>query len=205
MKINKTRILLKLEKFFKEQIWQHIIVIAFICFCAWLHNKPFEAIMFCISHLVVRVRFDKQYHCGTTAVCLVTTLGVCYIGISQVLPTSISLLSAIPMAFVICWIGYLAQYKIDLLKYNNSLENELDELTRKLNEFERINLYKMSEDELRAYGASKMLSEIQQDVLVLRVKEHLKISEICKYRNYGRSTIKYHIAEISKKLNIGKI
>ena len=205
MKINKIAFKLKIEKFFKEQLWQHIIVVAFVCFCAWLFNKPFEAIMFCIAHLVIRPRFDKQFHCGTTTLCLITTLGIGYLGISRSLPVSISLLSAIPVAFVVCWVGYLAQYKIDLLKYSHSLEAQIDDITAKIKEFQQIDLYKMSEDDLRAYGASKMLSEVQQDILVMRVLEHLKISEICKYCNYGRSTIKYHIAEIKKKLNIGQV
>lgn len=39
----------------------------------------------------------------------------------------------------------------------------------------------------------------------MRVIEHLKISEICRYRNYGRSTIKYHIAQIKQKLDIETI
>lgn len=63
----------------------------------------------------------------------------------------------------------------------------------------------MEEKELRNYGASNKLSEIQQDILVMRVIEHLKISEICKYRNYSRTTIKYHISQIKYKLNIDEI
>lgn len=205
MKINKIEFELKIEKFFKEQLWQHIIVVAFVCFCAWLFNKPFEAILFSISHLVIRPKFDSQYHCGKTATCLMTTCGVAYLGISKTLPMSISLLSAIPVSFVICWVGYLVQYRIDLINENKILEKELDTLTAKLNELGNLDLYKMTEKELREYGASKQLSEIQQDILVMRVLEHLKISEICKYRNYGRTTIKYHIAEIKKKLKVEKI
>ena len=72
-------------------------------------------------------------------------------------------------------------------------------------EYEHIDLYKMNENDSRQYGASKGLSELQQDIIVMRVIEHLKISEICCYRNYGRSTIKYHIAQIKQKLDIETI
>jgi DNA-binding CsgD family transcriptional regulator len=60
----------------------------------------------------------------------------------------------------------------------------------------------MSKEELRQHGASKGLTEIQQDILVHRIIDNLKISEICDYRKYGRTTIKYHIGEIKKKLNL---
>ena len=60
----------------------------------------------------------------------------------------------------------------------------------------------MSETELRIFGASKFLSSVQQDILVDRIIYNLKISQICKLRNYSRSTIKYHISEIKNKLSI---
>jgi DNA-directed RNA polymerase specialized sigma24 family protein len=120
-------------------------------------------------------------------------------------PLALSLLSTIPICFIICWVGYIVQDRIDQMTNNKYLQNEIDSLLIKVKEYENIDLYKMTETELRQYGASKMLSEVQQDILVMRVLEHLKISEICKYRNYGRTTIKYHMAEIKRKLNIGQI
>lgn len=80
-----------------------------------------------------------------------------------------------------------------------------DELVETLKETEQTDIYKMTKDQLRSYGASKGLSELQQDILVFRVQDHLRISEICEYKNYGRSTIKYHINQIKKKLKIDKI
>ena len=35
-----------------------------------------------------------------------------------------------------------------------------------------------------------------------RVSDVIKISEICKYANYGRTTIKYHLGQIKRKLNL---
>lgn len=198
----KTKIKLKLEKFFKEQLWQHILVIAFVFACAFITDKYIEAILFCISHTVIRMFFDKQYHAGTTFICLMITLTVAFFGIAYTLPLSISLLSTIPMCFFIAWIGYVCQDRVDQYVFCSKLQDELDNLTFRLQIFKRIDVYQMSEENLRNYGASRQLSEIQQDILVMRIKEHLKISEICKYRNYGRTTIKYHIAQIKKKLEI---
>ena len=205
MKINRTLFKLKIEKFFKEQLWQFTLVIAFVFICAFIFNKFIEAIMFCVAHIVIRKYFDKQYHCGTTATCMFTTLSIAFFGIMYTFPLALSLLSTIPMCFFISWVGYVVQDRIDQIAEKKYLQIEVDSLIAKIKEYENIDLYKMTETELRQYGASKMLSEVQQDILVMRVIEHLKISEICKYRNYGRTTIKYHIAEIKRKLNIGQI
>ena len=205
MKINKTRLKLRFEKFLKEELWQHILVIAFVFICAWLFDKYVEAFMFCVAHIVIRKYFDKQYHSGSIAVCMFITLSVIFFGIAYALPTAISLLSTIPMCFAISWVGYITQDRIDNLRNNKILQNELDNALAKISYYEKLNIYKMSETELRQYSASRGLSELQQDIIVMRVIEHLKISEICRYRNYGRTTIKYHIAQIKQKLDIETI
>ena len=205
MEINKTRLKLKFEKFLKEELWQHILVIAFVFICAWLFDKYVETVIFCVAHIVIRKYFDKQYHSGSIAVCMFITLSVVFFGVAYALPTAISLLSTIPMCFAISWIGYITQDRIDNLRNNKILQCELDNALAKIKEYEHIDLYKMNENDLRQYGASKGLSELQQDILVARIIDHLKISEICRYRNYGRSTIKYHIAQIKQKLDIETI
>ena len=180
-------------------------MIAFVFTCAWLFDKYVKAVMFCVAHIVIRKYFDKQYHSGSIAVCMFITLSVIFFGIAYALPTAISLLSTIPMCFAISWVGYITQDRIDNLRNNKILQNELDNALAKISYYEKLNIYKMSETELRQYGASRGLSKLQQDIIVMRVIEHLKISEICRYRNYGRTTIKYHIAQIKQKLDIETI
>ena len=205
MKTNKTRLKLRFEKFLKEELWQYTLVIAFVFTCAWLFDKYVEAVMFCVAHIVIRKYFDKQYHSGSIAVCMFITLSVVFFGVAYALPTAISLLSTIPMCFLISWVGYVTQDRIDNIRNNKILQCELDNALAKIKEYEHIDLYKMNENDLRQYGASRGLSELQQDIIVMRVIEHLKISEICRYRNYGRSTIKYHITQIKQKLDIETI
>lgn len=194
----KSKTKLKIEKFFTEQLWQLLVVIAFLFICAYLFNKPIESILFCVSHTLIRNAFKKQYHCGKTSLCLSFTLSIGWIGITTSLPLEISLLSSIPMCYIIAFLGFIAQDRIDLLVLNKNLETEIANLKTANN----IELYKMNEVELRQFGASKGLSDLQQDILVHKIIENLKISEICDYRNYGRTTIKYHISEIKRKLNI---
>ena len=196
---------LKIEKFFVEQLWQILIVFAFIFSCAWLFDKYIEAILFCVSHLVIRAIFEKQYHCGTTALCMMLSLTIAFFGIMYTFPLELSLLSAVPMCWFISWVGYMAQDRIDFKAISTALEQQLDNALKTIEKLSNINIYQMTEDDLRQFGASKGLSEIQIDVLTMRVIEHLKISEICKYKHYGRTTIKYHIAEIKKKLGLDRI
>ena len=118
------------------------------------------------------------------------------------LPLAVSLLSSIPIAFGICFFGFLAQDRLDLIAHNNYLEREITSLIDEIRLYKQVDLYKLTEEELRQWGASQQLSEVQQDILCMRVLEHLKISEICKYHNYGRSTIKYHLGQIKQKLGI---
>lgn len=134
-KKSKTERLLALEKLFTEQLWQLLIVVAFVSFCAWIFDKWVEAIMFCISHTIIRRHFEKQYHCSTTGLCLITTLTIAFFGISSILPITLSLLSTIPVCCFISWIGYIAQDRLDALSLNQKLKelycNEKENLMAK--------------------------------------------------------------------------
>jgi hypothetical protein len=120
---SKTERLLALEKLFKEQLWQLLIVVAFVSFCAWLFDKWAEAIMFCVAHTIIRRHFEKQYHCSTTGLCLITTLTIAFFGISSILPITLSLLSTIPICCFISWVGYIAQDRLDALALNKKLKD----------------------------------------------------------------------------------
>lgn len=85
--------------------------------------------MFCLAHIIIRKKFDKQYHCETTALCLITTLTIAFFGIASILPVTISILSTIPICFFISWVGFVAQDRLDLIFINNKLKQrpELNE------------------------------------------------------------------------------
>ena len=143
----------------------------------------FECLTFCVSFWFIRVKFDLTYHSDSWKTCKFWTRTMLCLGVFTlwILPIKYTLFNGLFVAFVCCLVLYL------VAKHNKK------------------DIYTMSENDLRQYGASKQLSEIQQDILCMRVLQHLRISEICEYYNYGRSTIKYHITEIKKKLNIDKI
>lgn len=107
---------LKAEKFIKEQLWQHILVVSIIVLFAFLLDKKIETICFCVAHIVIRPKFAKQYHSNLTHVCLFITLNIAFFGILLCLPVGTSLLFAVPLVFGISWVGYIAQDRIDILK-----------------------------------------------------------------------------------------
>ena len=184
----KTSCNLKIEKFFKEALWQILIVSAFIFFYAWIFDKYIEAILFCVSHTVIRMIFDKQYHCGKTAVCLVTTLSVGFFGILYTLPMAISLLSTIPICFFISWVGYIAQDRLDCYKTIKKLQSKT--------------IWEMTENELVDYCYAKGIRGDMLEFVVMVVIHQMKYEEIGKQLKYAVDTLKDWSPICKKKLGI---
>ena len=142
---NKIGLKLKLEKFFVEQMWVYLIVICSILLCAWIFDRWIESILFVIAHIGIRRAFNKQFHFNKTAYCLCLTLAIIWFAIPITLPLATSLLSGIPIAFLICFVGFLAQDLVDIKKGIKELEIYTLELIRKLT---HKDIYSMTEDEL---------------------------------------------------------
>ena len=53
---------LKIEKFLKDELWQHLIVVAFVFVVGFFSEKVIEAVFFIVSHFVIRKEFSKHYH-----------------------------------------------------------------------------------------------------------------------------------------------
>lgn len=123
MKSTKTIIIrLKIEKFIKEQLWQHIFVLSIIALFAWLFDKEIEAVCFCLAHFVLRPKMEKQYHKDTTRGCLMLTAAIIFFGILFSIPIGSTLLISVPLAFFVSWIGYIVQDRIDLQIENKQLQ-----------------------------------------------------------------------------------
>lgn len=190
-------------KIFKATINTAIFVAVFSF--ALLLGKFFEGIVAVFTYFLLRYKFDKTFHCKNMWICVILSILMCWIMIAMTLPLNISLLSGVVVALVDCYILYKIKDYYDIKEAIEKLKEKVDELSEEINKNKDKFLYSMNEGDLRQFGATHGLSVIQQDILVNRVIDHLKISEICKYRNYGRTTIKYHIGEIKQKLNIDNI
>ena len=178
---------IKAELIFKTVVG-YVIILVVLFSVSWLLGKIINAIIILMSYGATRWVFPLTYHAKTDRGCIMFTIACFSIAIIIALPINFSVIASVVIGMVISTFLFFLQYFLDLIVEQKAKEKEY--------------LYKMSETELRQHGASKGLTEIQQDILVYRIKENLKISEICEYRKYGRTTIKYHISEIKKKLNI---
>lgn len=72
---------------------------------ALIFGKWLEAVIFIICHTFIRGQFKEQYHHIIPAMCRVITASVFFFGICFVLPLGLSLISAIPINYLISWVG----------------------------------------------------------------------------------------------------
>lgn len=182
LKKNLRKLKLSAKDFITDELWVYLIVIGSIILCAWLFNRWIEGIMFCIAHLVIRRVFNKQFHFNSTAYCLTLTLAIIWFAIPITMPLTTSLLSSIPIAFIVCFFGFIAQDRVDLLIEVKRLDNYANELVLKLN---HKDIYAMNEDELYEHCRNCGLSEEDCKIAYFIVIERLKGKELYEAINYS--------------------
>ena len=162
-KQSKKRILLKLKfkDFIKYQLWQYLIVFGSLALCAWFFDRWIESIELCIAHVCIRHAFNKQFHFNKTAYCLTLTLALIWFTIPIVLPIGVSLLSGIPIAFIICYIGFIVQDRVDIKR---SLQHK--------------SIYAMSAEELYTHCRQCGLGEEDCQIAKLIIIDRLKGQEL---------------------------
>lgn len=183
-----TKIKVTIRDFIIDELWVYIIIIGSILLCSWIFNRWIEGIMFCIAHVVIRRAFDKQFHFNVTAYCLILTLAIVWFAIPITLSITASLLSSIPIAFLVCFFGYIAQDRVDLTLEVKKLNKYVDELLTKI---QHKDIYAMTESELYEHCRSCGLSEDDCKIAYFVVIERLKGKELYKTIGYSeRQTIR---------------
>lgn len=178
---------IKLRNFVKKQLLTYLIVFASIILCSWLFDKWIEGIMFCIAHTCVRNSFDKQFHFDNNAYCIMLTLFIIWLSISITLPVSLSLLSSIPIAFLIAYVGYLVQDNKDM---NAELKNFKN----------RKNIYSMTEKELYDYCREQGLDDVECKIAYFLIIEGLKGKELYDAIGYSPAQAKRKRKKILSRL-----
>lgn len=153
--------------------------------------------MFCIAHTCIRNTFEKQFHFNSTAYCLTLTLAIIWFAIPITMPLATSLLGSIPIAFLICFFGYLAQDRVDLLIEIKRLNEYASELTMKLN---HKDIYSMNEEELYDHCRDCGLSDVDCKIAYFIVIERLKGKELYQAINYSERQTKRKRKEILNKI-----
>ncbi len=129
------------------------------------------------------------------------TLFIIWCCIPSVANINQSLLSSIPIAFLICWIGCVFQEKKVLLRYNKKLRKENSEFIEKLKP-KPFNVDFCSRDELLARCAEIGLSQFNTDLAVeffiCKTKQSILADKFC----VEEKSITQHKLRLKKKLNI---
>jgi hypothetical protein len=167
---------------------------------ACIFSKWAEAVTFFFCHWFIREQFPKQYHHILAAICRNITACVLFFGVSFTLPFELSLLSAIPICYFISWVGFIKKNSDDFEIKCEELEVKIEQLIIELKQYKQIDLYKMSEEELRRFAQSRGLSEVICDTLVLRIVHHYRWVDIEKELNFSKEGIRYHKEQIIDKL-----
>lgn len=188
-----------IKRFVINQLWIHLFVFSSIALCSFIFNKWIEGLSFCIAHSTIRPMFNRQFHFNKMAYCFILTEIIIWFSIPITLPVSISLLSSIPIAFIVCLMGYYAADRLKEIEYNKRLNRQVEEL---LNKIKNTEIFNMTEDELRNYAKSKGLSETICDTLILKVIRNYRCVDIQKALKYSKDGIRYHKEQIIKKLGI---
>lgn len=111
----------------KNIILAIIITIVAIFLPAFILNKWVEAIFFFFCHWLIREQFPKQYHHIIPAMCRLISSVVFFFGVCFVLPSTISMLSAIPICYLISWVGFTKKQADDFEVKYLRLKAKLDE------------------------------------------------------------------------------
>lgn len=185
--------------FFKYQFLNYAIIIFSILFCSYLFNKWIEGLAFCVAHCIIRYKMNFVYH--SKNYCIQITLFIIWCCIPTVAYVNTSLLSAIPIAFFICWIGNVVQEKNNIKFENNQLVIENAEYVERLKP-KPFNVETCSRDELLArcseIGLSSSQTELAVEFFIYKTKQSILADKFC----VDEHAITKHKYRLKKKLNI---
>lgn len=168
-----------------------MLVIASVVLCSYLFDRWIQGISFCVAHTCIRPAFNKQFHFkSSVAYCLMLTLMIIWMAIPNTLPLASNLLSSIPIAFAICYIGYLFQDNLDKAIQIKTLEKYSTELVMKLARYTEKDIYAMDDQELYEHCRSRGLSEEDCRIAYFVVRERLQGKELYEAIGYSERQTK---------------
>lgn len=183
---------IKIKLFIIKLVFELAIHSSILVF-AILSGKILETLLFYICWMAFRRVVPKIFHVKTNNAwlniigCFICSFAVFVISVSHLPTVRISILASIVMGIFINYILYRIQDYVDLL-------NDKGKKT--------INIYSMTECELRNYAKSMHIAEQMIDTLVLRVVHNYKWIEIQSQLNFTKDGIRYHKEQLNKKLGV---
>ena len=204
----------QLEREYKIELFFYnlpILLLVFACVfgVAYIFKKYIEAVTFLTTFFSMRYKFNTTFHYENVLYCLATTIALFTLSVVFSPPITISLFGSVLFGFLDTWASWFIQdrfeHKLSARMFEqkaNEYDLQVKELLEKLKKYQNIDLYKMSEAELRAYAQSKGLSEMICDTLVLKVIHNYRWVDIQKERNYTKDGIRYHKEKLIEQLGV---
>lgn len=165
-----------------------------ICLPAWILNKWAEALFFFMCHWFVREQFPKQYHHIVPAMCRLITGCVFFFGVCFVLPRDISLISAIPINYLIAWVGFTK-------KQADTYEVKYNRLKEQLEKDSEFNVDTCTEKQLfdrcREIGLSQENTELAFEFFIAKTKQSVIADQLC----INEKSVQTRKQRLKEKLN----
>lgn len=165
-----------------------------ICLPAWILNKWAEALFFFMCHWFVREQFPKQYHHIVPAMCRLITGCVFFFGVCFVLPKQWSMISAIPINYLIAWVGYTK-------KQADTYEVKYNRLKEKLEKDSEFNVDNCTEKQLldrcREIGLSQENTELAIEFFITKTKQSIIADKLC----INEKSVQTRKQRLKEKLN----
>lgn len=176
-----------------------LCILAILGMVAWCMGAIIEILMMLGCFMIAKQKYEFKYHCKSSFQCLLLSVGVFVIGLRMTLPVGISYTCA-----GICglFIAYAAQY-IAELKF---IREDYEYIEPKYNEFVEnqrlLNIYSMSETDLRLYCKVNMLDEIDEEIVIQRLIHHRKGQDLYDKIGYSKPQMIRREKRIEEKLRI---
>lgn len=178
----------------KNLILTIIVSILALLIPAILLNKWIEAVMFFICHWLIREQFPKQYHHILPSVCRLITGIVLFFGVCSVLPFTISLFFAIPINYLIGWVGFTK-------KQADTYEVKYMRLKQKLEQNKEFNTDTCTEEQLIARCKELHFSEentrLAVEFFIKKTKQSVLADELC----INEKSVQVRKKRLKEKLN----
>lgn len=180
----------------------HILVMGSVFIVATIFGKYLESLCFLTAFFSLRYKFPTTYHSDSVIVCMTLTISIFSLSIVICPPIYTYVFFCILFAYLDCFILWFIKDRKDQILQNKILDAQLYEVMCELKEYKKIDLFKMSEQELRQFAQSRGLSETMCDTLVLKIIHNYRWVDIQKQLNFSKDGIRYHKEKIIEKLNI---
>ena len=180
----------------------HILVMVSVFIVASIFSKYLEALCFLTAFFSLRYKFPTTYHSDSIIVCMTLTISIFSLSIIICPPIYTYVFFCILFAYLDCFILWFIKDRKDQISQNQILDAQLYEVMCELKEYKKIDLFKMSEQELRQFAQSRGLSETMCDTLILKIIHNYRWVDIQKQLNFSKDGIRYHKEKIIEKLNI---